>query len=317
MLLKNRAKALLSRLHVHKKSQPDIFIFTLPRSGSTLLAEVLNTDVSSKMSSEPFALHNDNRLVLEQYFDKGFLAERYVDLKPKERERLMKYLGDLSQGKTWNSFYWTDFFSKQHSFSTQRSIFKTHKLTYHFDDIMAALQNDFGIYLLRHPVSQALSRLRQGWPHYIEVYKKSDKIHPHLSKQAQQRISKIEKEGTDLEKMVLSWHLENYVFLKAWSMGDLSDQIVPVLYENLIGDSERTLTSICAKIRMEFSPEMLAVLRKPSSGIVHSSRETIGQINSNNHDFLLERWKKEQNEIDQDYLSEFQDILGLSGLKLY
>ena len=101
-------KKILATLHQHQKSQPDVFIFSLPRSGSTMLAEVLNTDPSSKLSSEPFSLLKNNRKELLKCFAPSFLSERYVDLSDDQLKAVMDYVKELSAGKRWNSYYWTD-----------------------------------------------------------------------------------------------------------------------------------------------------------------------------------------------------------------
>jgi hypothetical protein len=92
-------KSLLLPLHRHRKSEPDIFIFTLPRTGSSLLAEILNTDPKAKTAGEPFSLHGDNPRVLGKYFDQASWAERYVDVSQAHFQLLIRYLEALSQGK--------------------------------------------------------------------------------------------------------------------------------------------------------------------------------------------------------------------------
>ena len=59
-MLKSAIKTALKLFHSHEKVYPDIFIFTLGRSGSTLLAEILNAQSSIKLCSEPFVLQQPN-----------------------------------------------------------------------------------------------------------------------------------------------------------------------------------------------------------------------------------------------------------------
>ncbi len=314
MRIKNTLKSLLIILHRHKKSEPDIYIFTLPRGGSTLLTEILNTDPHSKTASESFSLNKDNRQVLRKYFDDEFLAERYVDITEDNLQKIIKYYGDLAEGKHWNSYYWSDFFSPNHRFNTTRTIFKTHKVTYYFDDLMHYFKSDYGLYLLRHPVSHALSRIRKDWTSYIDLYAESEKIRKMLPKEAKLKIEQVNKAGTDLEKFIVSWCLENYVFIRCYQNENLPSNVFPVFYEDLVVNPEKTIMDICDKVKVKYNKRMLNILDVPSSGIVHSTGETGEQIIEGNTDYLVNRWSEE---IDNNSMIQFKEILDSFGIKLY
>jgi hypothetical protein len=314
MRYRNSIKSLLKHLHRHEKSEPDIYIFALPRAGSTLLLEILNTNPRSKTSSEPLALNKGNMEVLRQYFDNDFLAERYVDISDKELDRMFGYFSELSQGRTWNSFYWSDLVTKNHQLSTQRTLFKTHRLSYYFDDFMHHFKDDYGLYLLRHPVAQAFSRMQQGWDHYIDLYAESKKIGALLSREARAKIGEVLAKGSQLEKFVLSWCLENYVYIQMMQNGRLPSRVFPVFYEDLVQNSERTIREICKKVEMEYSGDMLSIVNVPSRGIVHSTKETGAQIVAGNKDYLTKRWR---DRIDPDSAEKVRDILLMFGITIY
>ncbi len=309
---KNFIKCTLSKFHRHKKSAPDVFIFTLPRSGSTLLAEILNTDPLSKTVSEPFSLEKDNISMLLKYFDKSFLAERYVDIPEKDFKTVLKYLSDLSDGKTRNSFYWTDLFTSNHYLNTSRTLFKIHKLTYHFDDVMSRFKNDLGIYLIRNPIPHSLSRLRKGWATYIDLYSGSKKIKDNLPASAKRTIKHVSENGSGLEKFIVSWCLENYVFIKKYQENKLPSNLLPVFYEDLVLNPETTIKNICSKINMNYNDKMLQALNVPSSGIVHSTQETKNQILAGNKDYIINRWKED---VDPDTENRVKEILESFGIE--
>ncbi len=314
MRIKNAIKSILLILHRHKKSEPDIFIFTLPRAGSTLLTEILNTDSHSKTASESFSLNKDNMQVLRKYFDEEFLAERYVDISGDNLQQIYNYYEALAEGKHWSSYYWSDFFSQDHRFNTTRTIFKTHKVSYYFDDLMQHFVNDYGLYLLRHPVSHALSRIRKGWTSYINLYAESKKIREILPKEAKLKIEQLTKAGTELEKFIVSWCLENYVFIRSYQEGNLPSNVFPVFYEDLVVAPEKTIMDICDKVKVKYNKKMLNILDVPSSGIVHSTSKTGEQIIAGNRDYLVNRWSKE---IDSNSKIQIKEILDSFGIKLY
>jgi len=314
MSLKTIAKKTLKLLHNHKKYKNDIFIFTLPRAGSTFLAEILNTNKECKTCAEPFALNKDNKEVLKKYLLNETLKERYTDISQNKFKLFLKYLKDLSAGKTWNSFYWSDFFSKDHSFKTIRTIFKIHKLTYLFDDIMPFFSDEKAIYLLRHPVSHSLSRIRNNWTTYNELYMSAEKIKHKLSDKKIDAASEIINNGSKLQKFVLSWILENYSFLMLYKANKLPQNVIPVFYETLLSDSEKYLKDICLKINLEFSEEMLKKIHVPSHGIVHSTQEIKQKILLKDTNALLSGW---QNKISDKDKNEISELLNIFEIEIY
>lgn len=314
MSIRSLAKSLTLALHHHKKSEADVFIFSLPRTGSTLLAEVLNTDSFSKTASESFALNKDNIRVLRKYFDEDFLAERYVDISSGDLQHMLQYFKQLSEGKTWNSYYWSDFFTPNHRFRTTRTIFKTHRVTYYFDKLLDHFKDDYGLYLIRHPVSHSLSRLRLGLSTYIDLFAQSEKIKDLLPPEAKETINRVNSRGSDLEKFIVSWCLENHVFIKKYQDGDLPPNVFAVFYEELVFNPEQTLKDICLKIKMEYTDRMLSLIDLPSSGIVHSTDETVKQIEAGNKNYLANRWKEG---FSTTVREQIKDILTSFDIKIY
>ncbi len=314
MSISTLTKTLLLKLHRHRKSEPDVFIFTLPRTGSSLLAEILNTDPRAKTASEPFALHINNVRVLGTYVDRNSWAERYVDVSEAHFQQLIGYLEALSDGKTWNSYYWSDLFASTHHLKSSRTIFKIHRLSYYFGDLMHHFKDDFGLYLIRHPIAHSHSRMRKNWSEYIDLYAGSAKIKRHLSKEARTKIKEVHATGSPLERFVCSWCLENYVFIQAYQKGTLPENVFPVFYEELVREPEPVLKDLCRKIRMEYKETMLSVMDQPSRGIVHSTRETASQVHAGNKEYLVDRWKKD---LDGPTLEKTREILTSFGITLY
>jgi len=296
MSLKSNIKTALKLVHQHKKSEPDIFIFTLPRAGSTLLSEILNTIPNAKTAGEPFALNNDNKQVLQKYFKKEFLEERYGDMTEADFKNFILYFNDLSEGKLWNSYNWADLKTQHHSLKTNRTIFKTHKVCYFFDDIMRTFPEDKGIYLLRNPVSQALSRIRNGWHTYIDFYETSKKIAPYLTPKQKECIEVVKKSNLKIDKFILSWCFENYTFLRLLTNNNLPHNITWVKYEEIVSNTVTELQRLCLNLGVEYTEAMNAVVKQPSKGIVHSTVNIKQQISAGNTQVITDRWKKKISE---------------------
>lgn len=287
MIIKSFVKSLLKAFHLHSKMKPDIAIITLPRAGSTLLAEVLNVDKESKLSSEPLGLNKGNIRILKKYFNSEDIKERYTDISNEQGKQFQRYFNDLSLGKTWNSFYWSDFFSKYHSFKTSRTIFKIHKLTYLFDDVLSKDETKF-VYLLRHPISHSLSRIRNNWDTYSKQYSNANRIKENLTNEQLMLIDRIEEKGTSLEHFVLSWVLENYYYIK---LCENKNDIFLVTFEELVCDPQRVIKALCKFSNVSFVKEMVDVVQKPSHGVVHSTKETKEQIKLGDNLMILKKWR--------------------------
>ncbi len=307
-------KQFLKVFHRHHKSLPDIYIFSLPRSGSTLLAEILNTNPETKTASESFAMNKDNLHILRNYFKEEFLSERYTDVSSYEFQSMVSYYAALSEGKTWNSYYWSDLLTRHHRFQTSRTLFKTHKMTYHFDDLMHHFQSDFGIYLMRNPIAVSLSRIRMGWSTYIDQFKDALKLADFISYELSQTIETIQNTGTALEKQVLSWCLENAVYLNNKQQNTLPENVITVFYEDLILNPKKTLLAICSKTNLEFHPDMLKMIARPSSGIIHSQKDVRKEIIAQNNLYLVNRWKEE---VDKHSLLRIETLLNKFGYDFY
>lgn len=307
-------KDFLRSFHSHHKKDKDIFILTLPRSGSTLISEILNTDKQIKTCGEPFGLSNQNKKILSGYFPHSFLRERYSDVTSGEFQMLVEYIEDLSKGKTWNAFYWADFPGKYHSFSTIRTAFKIHKLNYLLDELAMHFQHEHFIYFLRHPLSHSFSRIRNQWTTYHDQFIHAEKVKANIPKDRIQQITKIFNSGNELEKFVVSWCLENFTFFHLLKKQALPENVIYLSYEELVMDLENVIPHLCSKTGVPFSDDMIHVAGKPSRGIVHSTKITKIQIREGQVKQHINQWRKH---ISPEKEKKAFDILSLFNITYY
>ena len=292
MSFKNLVKSALKPLHKHQKEYADTYIITLGRTGSTLLAEILNTQKRLKIIGEPLSLNRHNKEILRRFFPESFLKERYIDLSEAEKQQMFAYFDSLAAGKTINSINWSDLGTGDHQLFTNRVVFKTHKITALLDEFLQKDSSTF-IYLLRHPLSHSLSRMRNGWDTYISNFLQSPNIRSLLDPDQVQYLEKTDRSGERLQKFVASWCLENLVlFRKLQSDARDLSRLLLVTYEELIHQPEKLLPVLCQKLGLDYTERMLNKLHRPSKGIVHSQKQTAQEINSQNKAYLLSNWRK-------------------------
>ncbi len=313
MYIKYSIKTSLRLFHRHQSVFKDIYIISLGRAGSTLLAEMLNTQKGVRLVPEPLLNTPINIRVLNRYFSKSFISDRYLDLDNQDFEKLLNYFRDLSRMKTSNSINWTDLGSRSHNFNTNRTVFKTHRLTYLFDNFLKAFDVE-GLYLIRHPISHSLSRMRLNWDTYIDEYLAAIKIKNHISSQAKEKAHSIQKTGSRLQKYVLNWCLENFVFLNGFKSNTMEKSLTAISYEEIIAYPEKTVSNLISRFDFSSAEAMLAQIKTPSSGIIHSTKETSDQIRKGKTNFLLNSWRSK---ISEDEEKTAFEILDLFGFNLY
>ena len=128
------------------------------------------------------------------------------------------------------------------------------------------------------------------------------------------RFVQVKTKRSQLEKFVLSWCLENYVFIHKYQNASLPANVFPVFYEELVMNPENTIRDICKKVKMAYNENMLSMVKVPSRGIVHSAEETGDQIIAGNTDYLTNRWKES---LDVNTEKQVKDILLSFGISIY
>ena len=127
-------------------------------------------------------------------------------------------------------------------------------MTYHFDDLMNEFSRDKAIYLIRHPLSNSLSRSRLGWSSYISEFSRSSKLKETLTKDALQLIERGKLRGDELDLMILSWCLENLMAIRAYQNKTLPVNTMLLRYEDLLVNPIDNLKNICRFYRNSLSP---------------------------------------------------------------
>lgn len=143
----------LSITNLHKRGKkPDVFIFSMPRSGSTWLMELIWSQSGFKYINEPLDLGYD--WICKYSGINGFQEYYENDISKK----LVKYISDFSEGSS--NFLNPSPFRKHHKFYTNRVVFKIiHATDLYIDDILSSI-NSKGVFLIRHPFDVSLSRKR-------------------------------------------------------------------------------------------------------------------------------------------------------------
>jgi hypothetical protein len=232
----------------------------------------------------------------------------YASLTPEEGRKLKKY---LTEDRPIRHCGPLNIFDRYFNFFTYRRVLKVHKAT----PLIEWLSNEFDfdiIYLIRHPIPQSISAKRHGFSNKIDAFL-SDNIfvEKHLTSKQQGFLKKILKSGTDHEKYVAGWCLENLVCLKIPK--DLRRWLT-ISYEELVTKPLKCFTFLSEQLQLEDIESMMNRIKTPSRGSFTSLKEKHKRIRTGDVDYLITGWF---NEVHEAEAARAMNILELFGINAY
>jgi len=269
-------------INIHNENNlPNIFLFSTPRSGSTWLMELILTQVGFKPCNEPLDIRNP---MVRRYLG----INNWIDLYNNNYlEKIKIYFEKIIKGKL--KHLGSNPFDKNFRFITNRIIFK---IIHGCEDKINWFKENFNceiIFLIRHPIAVSLSR--RSYPR-LTSFIKSD--YSKNFSENQINISKrIIRNGSKLERGVLSWCLQNAIPLK-----NIKDNMLLFTYEQLVSEPKKVFKNFKKILSFIEISKILNRISEPSWSVKkHSNKQT--QIffnrnnNINNKDYLLKKWKKQ------------------------
>lgn len=293
--MKKIAKKILINLHSHKKEKNDIIIFSLPRSGSTWLMEIINTQPNIRTIQEPLSL--EKKVSILKYLKVEQLRERYqFNYNNNEANLIIEYFNSMSINKSQDFMYWADLFKKSHSFNTNRTLFKTHKITNLLTYFDKNLKIDI-IYLIRHPIANIVSRIRNNWQPYISIFLNNKNFIDKINIEELNLIKQILREGSKFEKFIVSWFLENYDILNKIKKSQMNfdNNFMLLSYEQLYSEPNVVIGKLAEEFNLKRPDLMRKQIFQPSAGIKYSTNKSSDLIIKGSNDALFS-W--------QDYISD-------------
>lgn len=291
--------------------QRPICLFCTRRGGSTWLMETIGAARGMLPLNQPLEILTPN-LTPYQYrrlpkFDRGQVVLPEAD----QEQALQEYVDDLLAGRIrvnaphrpWRSdFHWR----------TDRLLLKIVDAKPMMDWFDATYDVDV-VYLLRHPVPQALSCLRNGWDTTTLAYTRSRRFvdevlgDPALASYAEE----VDRDGTGLERFVVNWVVENLAPLQV--LADRPSWLV-LSYEESVVDREQTLQTVASRLGLTDLDRMRQASERSSRSSGMSTDSTRAAIVSGDHTALVGGW---QHRLAEDDVRRVQAILDRFGVTVY
>ncbi len=268
---------------------PNIFIFSTARSGSTWLTELIAAQKGIKYIGEPLLLPR-----LAKGKSPIPTSWEFLLPNPNRRALLKRYFDDLINNKTGIGNKSPR--SNLHNWITNRIVFKILRCK----DLINWFEEEFEgqiVYLLRHPIPTNLSRERYSiLPLYLENHEYCSR---YLNEKTQNYCKRIIENGSELEKKVLDWCLQNLPSIK---YSDRKNWLI-IYYEDMVMSPEVTFNKVIKQLKLKDRKKILERYHKASSSTKKSDDDTKKFLNKKQigieRKFLINKWRSMVNEEEE------------------
>ena len=286
-----------------------ICLYASRRSGSTLLMEVICTNRGVMFSDQPFCLYtassaNINLLPLFPY---GQIAFPDAD----EERILAAYVEGLLSGRIKANAPWKLWNGTAHLRNDRICLKITDAKT--IIDWMDARFDLHTVVLTRHPIAQAVSVSHAGWLSTGKgLLRNAGYVKRWLNDDLEAFSWQLYRTGTELERRVLDWSLEN---LPALSLLPDNRHWLYVSYEDLMLHTQAVIRRLAGELQLDDQHKMLARVDRPSRSTAReSTAERKRLIREGNREQLLNSWQKE---VDAQATQACFRVLDRFGIDLY
>ncbi len=302
-VLRRAGQHLLGHIPRYRLTERPILIFTMRRSGSTLLLRLLYTQPGIDYINEPLNLWLPHphlrRLPIPP-------QGKFISLSPEDEQHLAAYMSDLLTGRLRLRNQWHPL-RPDYSFVVHRLVVKLLNANALMDWFAHHFDADI-LFFVRHPLAVAESLIRLGWPRIADVYLQDAAFRArYLSGEREALARAILAHGSPWQVFTLEWCLENIHPLQVWS------QVGATLltYEDLIRHPEETVQWLAERLALPKPERLLRALAAPSRTAAADTKDALARSGPR---ALLSRWRER---IPDDEIAKAQEILDAFGITLY
>lgn len=286
----------------------DIAVVGSRRSGSTLIMQVLAANRKVKYCNQPLSLFSGSSDQIRRLpiFDSG----QFIALDEEEAEQLHAYFQDIQEGRNHVNENWR-FWQPTFDFQSNRIVFKVTD-GHHLIDWFETALGYRTLSLIRHPISQSLSVIRNGWQGRYKGFLRSPAFRA-LYLEPKGIVSEAEEiavKGSLLQRHVLGWCCENIGLLSANDGAGRSDV---VSYEHFTLAPEPFVKAFAAAFQLADTDRMLeaAGQRSLSTKRKLSSSDTNALIDQGDKEALIERWRTSLKPGEEEAAFTVLDLFGI------
>lgn len=229
---------------------------------------------------------------------------KIVDVPPGSQERFRQYLMDPRFTRVRGPY---NLFSPQYHMLTDRRVIKIVHATAIADWLASQPLPLRFVYLTRHPIPTALSMNRSN----ITLRASANLLHPgfcarHLDRDLLSYSWSVLRLGSDIERFVLEWCLDNLVPYRTWR--DNPHRWSFVTYEELVLEPWRILPILGSELELLVTEDMMKLARVPSASTSASARKSLKASSISD---WLDRWRSSVGPVMEDRAFKIIDRFGI------
>lgn len=299
----------LMGLNYRQGKKKNILLFSSRRGASTLLRQILACDRGTREVDQPFDLFKPDTLegrIKKRFLPDMFLSQ-FIHLTEPDQEKVRHFIHQLLTGGLPSLGFVGN---PSWPFKADRTVLKI-CCALPLVDWLYENFDVYVVYLLRHPIAQAMSVMRHSWGVTGEAYlKNSFFVESYLRADQLAYARHVQESGTYFEKVILNWCLENLFPLKYSKSPKIT-----ITYEEIVVNSEGMINLLSQKLELTDRIRMQNILTRPSfsSNLIEDEKRNKA-IMDGAKDFLLRRW---MNEIDSNHVKQAQNIFDSFDIREY
>jgi len=238
----------------------DVALFAARRGGSTWMMHVIGAAPGFRSLDQPFSVMTANLTPGHYRRIPKYSHGEIVRPAPEEMQALHRYVESLLAGEIpINAPY--RFWRRDFRRRTTRQVLKIVGAK----DLMCWISDEFDVDVVlctRHPITQAMSCIRNGWTLTVRAYLDSSRfVDDHLDAKLEACCHDLLNNGSPLDRFVLNWGLEHLTPLKALPQ---RPDWTAMSYEAAVLRPEEVVERLSDRLDLGPAGPMLESIRRPS-----------------------------------------------------
>jgi hypothetical protein len=288
----------------------NICLFATRRGGSTWLMEIIGANRGVRALDQPFSSSTGTLTAAQARAMPKFDGGMIVALDPDQERAFRRYADRVFSGAIPVAAP-TRFWTREFDFRSDRLVLKITDANTIIDWFDANYEVDI-VYLARHPIPQALSCIRNGWTLDVGPFLRSRAFcDAHLDEDLVAYAGHVLDQGSDLDRFVLNWTLENLVPMR---LLDARPHWTYLTYEQCVLDPEGVAHEIARGLDLTDTAAMQRVLARASRSAHFSSDATRERIRSGDRGALVGGWRQV---VDREQEKRVMRIVERFGIERY
>ena len=291
--------------------KPNLLVFCTRRGGSTWLMNTIAAHPRCRYVNRPFltatwSRHNKQIPDLAE-FAGGYAEmkpEHFIAVAPKDEAQFRSFADDLIQGRI-EAYPSLNFRAPYFHRVTDRMVFQMTNSTAMIDWFEAKIWADTAI-LYRHPISNALSIMRENWaPECQQFLKHQAYVSAYLDKDELGYAQAIATGGTLLEQHVLDWALKMKPLVAAPppTQGRTRFELT---YEECVIHPEDSIRQFAEAYGFEELEPMLEQVKRPSRTVTPDTASRV-----DDPQYVIGRWRQKVSDQEEQKLIDITHRLGV------